>query len=187
MATESQFDIWRKSITSNLRKAGDAAIDRANGEYGEGQMVPSDRIQIALAAGQMAAETMTAERVGQLVSILTTSGDERFQEMADRIRTGEQILGRIVETAEKSDLELDDEVMVSITMAEDWLNPEGVVGFATPESVEKGTDAQSQEFADVVPPEDDLEEADAAEVAEFDEMAEEEPFDRAEEDMKEDE
>lgn len=181
MATESQFDLWRKDIVSGIRKAVEASADKNGGEVSE-----SDRAWLAVNSSAVTSNVMIAERLGQIVQLLTQSGDERFVEMSERIRTGEQILGRIVETAETSDLDLEDEVMVSITMAEDWLNPEGVVGFATPESVEKGTDAQSQEFGEP-PPEDDLEEADAAEVAEFDEMAEEEPFDRAEEDMKEDE
>lgn len=211
MATESQFDLWRKDALGNLRKAGEAFQESAVGDPSipPGAMHTDDRAMFCISAAELTGQIMVSERLGQLVSILTMSGDERFAQQADRIRTGEQILQRIVDTAEKSDLTVEDELMVSITMAEDWLDPESLVNFAPPEAVEQGRDPQSQEFGEEAingdeekdysdheqreeedPHDEDLEEADAAEVAEFDEMAEEEPeepFDRADEDMRESE
>lgn len=177
MATESQFDLWRKDALGNLRKAGEAFQERAidDGDIPPGDMRPLDRAEFCLAAAELTGQIMISERLGQLVTMLSMSGDERLAAQAERIRTGEQVLQRIVDTAEKSDLDIEDELIVSVTMAEDWLDPESMVNFASPESVEKGRDQQSKEYADQeeheeVDPQEDLEE----------------PFDRAEEDMRED-
>lgn len=143
MATESQFDRWRKDIAGSIRKGVEASAAKGDGEVSD-----ADRAWLAINSAAITSNVMVSERLGQIVQILTTSGDDRLVQIAERVRTGEQILSRIVETAEASDLTVEDELMVSITMAEDWLNPEGLVGFATPESVERGTDPQSQEFSE---------------------------------------
>lgn len=146
MATESQIDLWRRDIRSNLNKAGAAAKDKAldaQAEVGtDGEISFSDRMCLALASATVASNLIIGERLGQIVQALY-SDDETLEKAMERTRTGEQVIQRIVDAINNGELELSDEAMITVTMAEDWLNPEGLVGFATPEAVEQGRDPHS--------------------------------------------
>lgn len=141
MATESQIDLWRRDIRSNLNKAGAAAKDI--GELEDGEIRPSDRMKLALASATVASNLVIGERLGQILQALY-SDDETLEKAMERVRTGEQVVQRIVDAISSGELELSEEAMVTVTMAEDWLDPEGLVGFATPEAVEQGRDPHSQ-------------------------------------------
>lgn len=158
MATESQFDGWRKNVLGNLRKAGEAFTETAHQEIDpEAEMHPSDRAKLCLAFAQATGQIMVAERIAQVTQALYAD-DETMQAANERVRTGEQIIQRMVDLF--GDVEsLDEGQTVVLTMAEDWLDPEGLVKFSTPEAVEAGQDPHSNlepEPIEVDPPEAEL-------------------------------
>lgn len=159
MATESQIDLWRRNIRTNINKAGEAAEKAAHNEEGE-PVDPGDRMRLAIASATIASNLIIGERLGQILQALY-SDDETLEKAMERTRTGEQVVQRIVDAVNSGDLELGDEAMITVTMAEDWLDPGGLVGFATPEAVEQGRDPHSK-----LPSDDDVKSDDVIEESE---------------------
>ena len=143
MAVESQIDGWRKDIIANLRKAAEAAAQSAE-DRGDVEMSPEDRMTLALAAADTTGQVMIAERLGQIAQGLFHQ-DEALSDAIQRSRTGEQILTRLLGQIEESGYDLNVDAEVLVTMAEDWLEPDGPVGFTTPEATEVGADAISRQ------------------------------------------
>ena len=119
MVSESQHTAWRKNIMDNLAKAMEAGDDGV-------------RREVALAAVQATATVMIAERIGQLVWAISQT-DEVLAESHDRVTTGEQVMDRLVKALQNADEEtLPEGITLALTMAEDWLSPDGPVQFTPP-------------------------------------------------------
>lgn len=132
MVTESQHKKYRADVLANLRTAGkcyeEPPKDFRSAELGG--LGPRDKATLALETAHLTTQIMISERLGQIARVLSEDA-EIEKEILDRVSTGESIVEKLLVTLEQADIPAEAEVLV--TMAEDWLAPDGPVTFLPPD------------------------------------------------------